>query len=95
MAARETFDDFRLLAAEEVLQRAQEAEQRPGDVEHPPSSCDEGAWRRLYRDMRVARASTVAELKPKVVDEYAARLGYGYFRIRRGRRDTLMPFEGG
>jgi hypothetical protein len=93
MAAGETFEDFRLLAAEEVLQRAREVEEHPGGVEQSLSPRAEGAWRQLYRDMRGARASIVAELRPKIVEKYAARLGYGYFRTRRGRRDTFMPFE--
>ena len=93
MAPRETFEDFRLLASGEVLQRAQAVELQPRGVEESSPTCDDAAWRQLYRDMRGARASTVAELKPKVVEEYASRLGYGYLRIRYGRRGAFMPFE--
>jgi hypothetical protein len=88
--AHETFADFRALAAREVRARAEEAEQRPrGDA---PPSREEAAWRWLYREMRGARAEVVADLDAKVVEKYAAWLGYGYFRNRYGRRDVFMPF---
>jgi len=44
--------------------------------------------------MRHAGASTVTELKSQVVESYASRLGYGYFRTGYGRRGVFMPFEG-
>jgi len=90
-APQETFEDFRALTAEKVCERAQELEQRPRNAgEAQPSAV---AWRSLYREMRQARAKTVEDLKPKVMEMYAYRLGYGYVRNRYGRRDAFMPFE--
>ena len=88
--AHETFADFRALAAREVRARAEEAEQRPRGDAPPPR--EEAAWRWLYREMRGARAEVVADLHAKLVEKYAAWLGYGYFRNRYGRRDVFMPF---
>ena len=88
--AHETFADFRALAAREVRARAEEAEQRPRGDAPPPR--EEAAWRWLYRELRGARAEVVADLDEKVVEKYAAWLGYGYFRNRYGRRDVFMPF---
>jgi hypothetical protein len=90
-ASQETFEDFRALTAREVCERAQELEQRPRNAgESQPRAV---AWRSLYREMRQASATTVEELRAKVVDMYAYRLGYGYLRHRYGRRDAFMPFE--
>jgi hypothetical protein len=90
----ETFHDFRSLSFEEVRDRAERIEKRRSSRtrsrdERPPSY-----WRRLHREMRRARASTVANLKPHVVETYAARLGYGYLRVRYTRRGAFMPFPG-
>ena len=90
----ETFHHFRALAFEEVRERAERAERRMRarglDVTDLPH--DEAAWRWLHREMRRARAAIVADLKTRVVESYAYRLGYGYFRVRYGRRDAFMPF---
>jgi hypothetical protein len=90
----EHFHHFRALALEEVRERAERAEWRLRSTgsdtgELPPQ---EAAWRWLYREMRAAKAAIVADLKSTVVESYAYRLGYGYLRVRYGRRDTFMPF---
>ena len=92
VAPAETSEDFRALRASDVGARAQEAEERP----RSSYGADPGAvaWRWLYREMRHAGASTVTELKSQVVESYASRLGYGYFRTGYGRRGVFMPFEG-
>jgi hypothetical protein len=88
----ETFDAFRSLGLQEVLRRAEEAEARsaPSDASGP-SPCAKPAWRRLYRDMRQAQASTVDHLKRRTVERHASTLGYGYFRIRVNSADAFMP----
>ena len=90
MVAEESYEAFRALAPDEVLKRAKDAEERP--LASGPSAIDIRIWRRLYRDMRATRARTVADLKPHVVEGYAAKLGYGYFRY--GGDTTFLPFEG-
>ena len=92
MTRDETFDDFRCLSLAEVWARAQEAAERP-ESEQSSTPREEAQWRWLYREMRSSRASTVADLDTKVVENYASRLGYGYLRSRSGRRGTFMPFE--
>ena len=93
--AFETFRHFRALTAEEVRERAERAEMRVRATQRSDLPSDAAAWRWLHREMRRARASTVAELKTKVAESYASRLGYGYFRVRYGRRDAFMPFGSG
>jgi len=92
MAARETYEDFRRLASEEVLKRAREAEERPRGAQAASSAWNEVAWRRLYREMRGKGVTEVADLDARVVEKYASRLGYGYMRVG-GARETFMPFE--
>jgi hypothetical protein len=93
MVARETFRDFELLASEDVLHRAKEAEEWPHAAKGTEMPSPDAAWRRLYRELRAAGASTVADLQTQAVEEHAERLGYGYF-IRYGRHNKFMPFEG-
>jgi hypothetical protein len=93
--ATETFHHFRVLALEEVRARAERAELRRRRAAGPEAldlPCEEAAWRWLHREMRRAKAAIVADLKTTVVESYAYRLGYGYFRVRYGRRDAFMPF---
>ena len=88
----ESFEDFRSLGLQEVLRRAEEAEARPREN----AAADlwaKAAWRRLYRAMRRARASTVAQLKRHEVERHASTLGFGYFRIRMTGRDAFMPLR--
>ena len=93
MAPEETYEDFLRLGSGEVLERAKEAEERPREIDALRPHGDERTWRRLYRDMRRASASTVADLKITLVEEYASKLGYGYLRVRHGRRDAFMPLK--
>ena len=90
MVAQESYEAFRALAPEEVLERAKDAEERPRAS--GPSAIDIRIWRRLYRDMRTTGARTVGDLKRHVVEGYAAKLGYGYFRY--GGDTAFLPFEG-
>ena len=91
-AARETSEGFRALGADEVLRRTREAEEQPLGSKSGP--VDTRVWRQLYREMRKAGARVVSDLKPWVVEEYAAKLGYGYFRVGYGRTNPFLPFEG-
>jgi hypothetical protein len=93
IAAGETFQDFESLACEAVLHRAKKAEESPRGAQGVKLPANGAAWRRLYRELRRAGASTVADLETKAVEEHAERLGYGYF-IRYGRHNKFMPFEG-
>ncbi len=92
--AAESFHHFRALAFEEVRERAERAERlmRSAGEDTIDLPCQEVAWRWLHREMRRAKAAIVADLKAPVVESYASRLGYGYFRVRYGRRDAFMPF---
>jgi len=92
MAARETFAGFRRLPADEALNRAKAAEERPRSSESNP--VDTRTWRRLYREMRRTKVSSVGDLEPTVLEEYAAKLGYGYFRRDMGARNAFLAFEG-
>ena len=87
----ESFDDFECLHVQEVRRRAEEVEARPTETGCAPAPCARAGWRRLYRDMRRARVSTVAHLPRSDVERHASRLGYGYFRIRVASRDAFMP----
>jgi len=89
----ESFEDFRSLGLQEVLRRAEEAEARPRENAVADLLWAKAAWRRLYRDMRRARASTVAQLKRHEVERHASTLGFGYFRIRVTGRDAFMPLR--
>jgi hypothetical protein len=90
-SAPESFEDFTSLGLDEVLRCAEAIEARPEDHAAAPVPCVNGAWRRLYRDMRRARVTTVADLKPDEVERHASKLGYGYFRTGMGGRDAFMP----
>jgi hypothetical protein len=94
MGAGETFREFRALALDEVRRGAEEAERRPRGSEARELPGEDAAWRRLYRDLRRAKASSVAQLNRETLEKHASLLGYGYF-IRSGRKDSFMPFEGG
>ena len=89
----ESFEDFCSLHLQEVLRRAEEAEARPSQNAAADLLWAKAAWRRLYRDMRRARASTVAHLKRHEVERHASTLGFGYFRIRVTGRDAFMPLR--
>ena len=89
--ARETFEGFRALGPDEILHRAKDAEEQP--LGPNSGAVDTRSWRQLYRDMRKAGARTVSDLKPWVVEQYAAKLGYGYFRVGYGRTNPFLPFE--
>ena len=78
------------MGANEVLRRARDAEEQPLGSKSGP--IDTRVWRQLYREMRKAGARTVSDLKPWVAEQYAAKLGYGYFRY--GGDTTFLPFEG-